>query len=562
MYGPVESRERLDAGTARAGRASTETSPTADGRARATRTSAFGEAAANDVWAIGQSANIVHWNGSSWSALSGPAIYHNFSTLGCCTPLTAIWGDAQNDVWAVGAAGSLLYFDGSSWSQLDTTIASDLYAVYGTSGMGPLAVGSEGVVLNLTPTTATSAGSNVAPATVAAVFSVSEDDVWAVGDQGTMAHYRGGAWSAVKPVSTSLLEGVWGAASNDVWVVGDAGTILHWNGSTWSPVADGLSTTVEHSAVWGAGPKDVWAVGAFGTLVHWDGSAWSSSSAGSIGTEPLYGVWGSATNDVWIVGARGTLGHWNGTLWSTADPKTFDDLEAVSGRSATDVWAVGETGTAVHFDGTSWTPSTTPTLSTLYSVWGRASPSEVWAVGAEGTALKWDGMSWTASATSWNRAPPRARWEQRRRLGDRSRGRHPAPLAKVEMRTSARSRPRFFPTSSRRARATSSPCQRWPHRTFSRAAGTVRIGERVRQLHDGLRAVAGQLEDFARLEEDMLASVLLARRASSSPGPPRRTPSCSSPSSCRGHRGKRAQALPSAREVRDDAYLVLPQMTD
>ncbi len=33
---------------------------------------------------------------------------------------------------------------------------------------------------------------------------------------------------------TNDLYGVWGAAPDDVWAVGDHGTVIHWNGSDWS----------------------------------------------------------------------------------------------------------------------------------------------------------------------------------------------------------------------------------------------------------------------------------------------------------------------------------------
>src|SRR5206468_772800 len=92
---------------------------------------------------------------------------------------------------------------------------------------------------------------------LAAVSSVSSNDVWAVGYQtdshgkfGTLtAHFDGRAWSIVpSPDPGSIgnqLYGVAARAANDVWAVGgrvdsrspDRALILHWTGHTWSEVA-------------------------------------------------------------------------------------------------------------------------------------------------------------------------------------------------------------------------------------------------------------------------------------------------------------------------------------
>ena len=59
---------------------------------------------------------------------------------------------------------------------------------------------------------------------------------------------------------------MWGSTSNDVWTVGDGGTILHWDGTAWSAFVGG--TTKSLSGVWGSASNDVWTVGAGGTILH------------------------------------------------------------------------------------------------------------------------------------------------------------------------------------------------------------------------------------------------------------------------------------------------------
>jgi hypothetical protein len=73
----------------------------------------------------------------------------------------------------------------------------------------------------------------------------------------------------------NLIRQVWGTENNDIWAVGDAGTILHWDGYQWSQVES--KTTNYLLGVWGSSSNDVWAVGVGGTVLHWDGTAWNPS---------------------------------------------------------------------------------------------------------------------------------------------------------------------------------------------------------------------------------------------------------------------------------------------
>jgi len=108
------------------------------------------------------------------------------------------------------------------------------------------------------------------------------------------------------------LYGVWGSATNDVWAVGDDGTIVHYDGCMWSMVPS--SAIYQLRAVSGTATSDVWAVGNTGTIVHWNGSAWSIVSSAS--SEWLWGVWAYSASDAWAVGENNTLLQWNGTAWS------------------------------------------------------------------------------------------------------------------------------------------------------------------------------------------------------------------------------------------------------
>lgn len=98
-----------------------------------------------------------------------------------------------------------------------------------------------------------------------AVWPISSNDVWAVGDEGTIRHYTGNSrlWDIVEsPVETNL-RAIWAGSTSDVWAVGDASVVLHYDGKSWQRVpVSGLGTRhPDLGAVWGSGDGRVFAVG-------------------------------------------------------------------------------------------------------------------------------------------------------------------------------------------------------------------------------------------------------------------------------------------------------------
>jgi hypothetical protein len=158
-------------------------------------------------------------------------------------------------------------------------------------------------------------------------------------------------WSTMASGTTQVLTGVWGSGRDDVWVVGDAGTILHYDGTNLSSVPSG--TMNQLLGVWSSGKNDVWVAGVDGTVLRYGGTRFSKMATGS--TQILQGVWGTSANNVWLTGEGGTILRWDGTsLTQHAAGLTTAFLLSVWGSAPNDVWAVGEMGTIVHYNGTSW----------------------------------------------------------------------------------------------------------------------------------------------------------------------------------------------------------------
>ena len=270
----------------------------------------------------------------TWSAM----------TSGTTNQLLGVWGSSATDVFAVGDTGAILHYDGSAWGTMTSGSTSQLFDIWGNSGTDVFAVGDVGTILHYDGSawsTMTSGTTEV----LRAVWGNSGTDVFAVGDVGTILHYDGSAWSTMTSVSTSLLCGVRGNSATDVFAVGVGGTILHYDGSAWSSMTSG--TTNQLLSVWGSSATDVFAVGMGGTILYYNGAAWSSMTGGT--TNQLFSVWGSSATDVFAVGMGGTILHYDASAWSTMSSGTTQALWRVWGSSATDAFAVGVAGTVLHY---------------------------------------------------------------------------------------------------------------------------------------------------------------------------------------------------------------------
>lgn len=273
----------------------------------------FGVAALskNNAWAVGTyndksnaiHALIEHWNGSSWSIVSGPTPNGSADQLYSVTVISA------SNAWAVGYYSDshlvqhtlIEHWNGRQWS----------------------------IVSSPEPKGATENQLH-------SVTAASAINVWAVGASSgkhnsstLIEHWNGSSWSVVSSPNTqspgNILEGVTALSSYNIWAVGT------------SYVQSGSPTR---------------------TLIeHWNGSRWSIVSSPNIGSVPgddLLSIAAISDSNIWAVGRwdagsrnyRTLIEHWNGRQWSLASGPTgksnSDELLAITRVPASKtIWAVG-----------------------------------------------------------------------------------------------------------------------------------------------------------------------------------------------------------------------------
>jgi hypothetical protein len=303
----------------------------------------------NDIWAVGEASNpstgrlnpvIEHFNGTSWSVMPSP-------TFSVCrtADLTGVAAISDHDIWAVGMVNFIGFtspliehFDGSTWSVVSSPAlpasghlnsitalgANNIWAV-GTVGTTDLIEHFNGSTWSVVPTP-NGAASN---ADLLSVSGTSASDVWAVGTYGgskvEVLHYNGTSWSRVaapSPAADSTLHSVVALAPNNVWAVGSTNVgprrtlIEHFDGTKWSVVASPNASSGDNvlNSIAAVSANDIWAVGTYTdpttglqrTLTeHFDGTKWSriaSPNGLSNGDNVLGGVAATSTGTVVAVG--------------------------------------------------------------------------------------------------------------------------------------------------------------------------------------------------------------------------------------------------------------------
>ncbi len=225
-----------------------------------------------------------------------------------------------------------------------------------------------------------------------AVDAADANDVFAVGDGGTILRRQNGAWTKMTSNTTENLRAVWVHSSTNVWAVGQNGTVVRWDGSTWT--VDTNAPDLSYAGVWGAAPDDVWMIGS-ATAVHYTGAA---SYAQNVITGAPVSISGVAANDIWVASESGKLSHYTGS-WqvctgAAACAVTPTSFFAVGARAANDVWAALPGMGTLRWDGTAWTPHATGT--TLFASIHAPGENNAWGVGGSKVG-HWDGTSWTIS---------------------------------------------------------------------------------------------------------------------------------------------------------------------
>lgn len=292
----------------------------------------------------------------------------------------------------------------SAWAYEHPRPAGSTLRAAWTSGADTIAVGALGTIVKLSTGSAVREAPGLTLATLRALAG-SEDDLWAVGDDGMVLHRSAGKWSAER-LGPGNLRAVW-TRGDDVFVAGQGPRLWQRTKEGWSAgtlPGQGDTAVIESAVTVG---EDTYLVGTGGRILHYAATArrWFIE-ADALSRVPYYAVTADETGAVYAVGAAGRIvrrdpgsGTWQSE--APADPPlTRDDLRAVFAVRGT-VFALAESGTVLRRSGGAWQPGAPlPGPGRVYG--GTASLTGAVAVGEAGQV-------WSRGAdatTPWTSALP------------------------------------------------------------------------------------------------------------------------------------------------------------
>ncbi|MCP4350868.1 MAG: BACON domain-containing protein [Desulfobacterales bacterium] len=276
------------------------------------------------------------------------------------------------------------------WEKMETPVSENLSGIWGTSENNVYAVGNAGTILHYN-------GNEWAEMSTDTLYYLrnvwgnSENNVFAVGEQGTILHYDGneqGIWTEMETRTSADLRSIWGSSGNNIFAVSKQGAILRYDGTNWETMP--VTTLNSLYDIWGISENNVFTVG--GTwnsfiIFHYDGNIWTEMPTDVLKNIP-FSIWGSSRNNVFAVGDSGMIIHYAGSIWKKMDSNTSKYLRSIWGSSRNNVFAVGVDGTILHYNGSSWNKMRTDTYRDFYGIWG-SSEDDVFVVGRHGMILRY-----------------------------------------------------------------------------------------------------------------------------------------------------------------------------
>jgi hypothetical protein len=198
------------------------------------------------------------------------------------------------------------------------------------------------------------------------LYGFSNDDIWIVGDwanRGFIGHFNGIGWTEYRDDyflangdTVYPLYSLWGSSPDNLWAVGDKGTIVHWDGSEWRK--DQSPTNLILYNVWGTSSDNIYAIhislSQQSLLIHFDGNNWIDiTNQLPTGERNFTSLWFDRGETGYIVGNN--VLYYNGVVFNRIEINQDKFLLRVRGRNSADVFTVGQKGRVYHFNGVNWT---------------------------------------------------------------------------------------------------------------------------------------------------------------------------------------------------------------
>ena len=247
-----------------------------------------------------------HWE---WQVMDTPTEHQ----------LTGVWGRSDTDVYVVGKSATILHFDGDTWSLMEfptNTPAGSLGDVTGSpEGDEVFAVGTDGLFIAFDgdawfqPPEDTGTTENLH-----GICRISANEMYAVGDEGTFIKFDGYFWDHINSGTDRNLLSVWCRPGSDVWAVGHLNysgmstTVLRYTGVVqlinhpvghFMYVVAGFGSLVRIAGMYEESQED----GPYFSLYTWGAGGWEKSASDEAFVLGMF-IADNTDLTTWLVGFR------------------------------------------------------------------------------------------------------------------------------------------------------------------------------------------------------------------------------------------------------------------
>ncbi len=208
-------------------------------------------------------------------------------------------------------------------------------------------------------------------------------------------------WRTPTPTGNAYAH-VFATAADNVWLVGEHGTVLQWDGAAWHvhhpAVPDDVVPGQYTYGITGLGPRDIWIV--IGNAVeHWDGSTWTiAETLPPNGIHAFDNIWEAPTGDVWVTRNDGMVDRkLAGGAFRSLDTGCNCFIGSIWGLAADDFWMSTLPAGVMHYDGHAF--SRAYDAPAAVGAFVGVARDDAWVSGADGVMAHWDGAAWTRVPT-------------------------------------------------------------------------------------------------------------------------------------------------------------------
>lgn len=192
------------------------------------------------------------------------------------------------------------------------------------------------------------------------VFALNANDIWFAGNG--VEHWDGHKFSNIDEVNSVygpyLLQKIWASSDNDIYMVGDGGTIVHYSGGSWTKIESG--TNLQFLDIYGSGGQVLTVCSQNYPLgegiFNISGNTATQVSSNPLGQYELFSVWFVPGQHYYVVGSgiyeKNSLSD---SSWRNSPTEfTHYGSSEVRGSGLNDVFVVGAFGEFLHWNGASW----------------------------------------------------------------------------------------------------------------------------------------------------------------------------------------------------------------